>query len=50
MTNFRESFEKYAMLAVEIGVNVQPGQTLYIIAPIIAADFVRQVTNRSNMY
>lgn len=33
--------ENYAELAVRIGINVQPGQTLVINAPLTAADFVR---------
>ncbi|MFC5531840.1 aminopeptidase [Cohnella yongneupensis] len=36
--------KQYAKLAVEVGVNVQPDQTLCVIAPIAAAEFVRVVT------
>src|SRR5690554_3969871 len=43
MNNFDQSLDKYASLAVQVGVNIQPGQTLVITAPVIAADFVRKV-------
>ncbi len=39
--------EKYAALAVEVGVNVQPGQTLVVTAPLQAAPFVRKVVKRA---
>ncbi|MFD1851538.1 aminopeptidase [Oceanobacillus bengalensis] len=41
MKNFQENLEKYASLAIEVGVNIQKGQTLYINAPISAVEFVR---------
>lgn len=41
MDNFKETLEKYAELAVKIGINVQKGQTLVINAPLPAAEFVR---------
>jgi aminopeptidase len=47
MNYFEEKINKYASLAVEIGVNVQPGQTLVIFAPIIAAEFVRKVVKKA---
>jgi aminopeptidase len=47
MNYFEEKINKYASLAVEIGVNVQPGQTLVISAPIIAAEFVRKVVKKA---
>ena len=37
MADFEQSLEKYARLAVEVGVNVQPGQTLVVTAPLLAA-------------
>jgi len=39
--------EKYAALAVEVGVNVQPGQKLVVMAPLFAADLVRKVVKRA---
>jgi aminopeptidase len=39
--------EKYAELAVKVGVNVQPGQTLIINADIGAAPYVRLVTKKA---
>ncbi|WP_456275101.1 aminopeptidase [Bacillus sp. AK128] len=47
MTTFQEKLEKYAALAVEIGVNVQKGQTLVITAPISAAEFVRNISKKA---
>lgn len=39
--------ESYAALAVEVGVNLQPGQTLCIFAPVTAAEYVRLVARRA---
>jgi aminopeptidase len=47
MEHFEQRLKQYAALAVEIGVNVQPGQTLWIQAPIEGAEFVRQVVRRA---
>lgn len=47
MEQFEQRLKKYAALAVEIGVNVQPGQTLSIIAPIEVAPLVRQIVRRA---
>lgn len=47
MTNFEANLEKYAALAVEVGVNVQPGQKLFITAPISAVDFVRKIAKKA---
>ncbi|WP_202080907.1 aminopeptidase [Caldalkalibacillus salinus] len=48
MSEFENTFEtnlqKYAELAVKVGVNIQQGQTLVINAPIEASDFVHKVT------
>ncbi len=41
------NLDKYAALAVEVGVNIQAGQTLVITAPILAAPFVRKVVKRA---
>jgi aminopeptidase len=45
--HFAEKLEKYASLAVEVGVNVQPGQTLVVMAPLEAAPLVRKVVKRA---
>jgi aminopeptidase len=47
MSNFEDNLEKYAELAVKVGVNIQEGQTLVINAPIAVADFVRKVARRA---
>lgn len=44
MATFEENLQKYAELAVKVGVNVQKGQLLIVNAPITAAEFVRKVT------
>ncbi|XEC96175.1 aminopeptidase [Paenibacillus tarimensis] len=47
MDQFEQNLEKYAALAVEVGVNVQPGQTLVVTAPLVAAEYVRKVVKRA---
>jgi len=47
MSLFEEQLDKYASLAVHTGVNIQPGQTLVIFTPIVAADFVRKITKKA---
>ncbi|MFP4975894.1 aminopeptidase [Paenibacillus sp. CN-4] len=47
MTTFQAKLEKYAELAVKIGVNVQPGQTLVINAPLAAAEFIRLIARQA---
>ncbi len=47
MINFQEKLERYAALAVEVGVNVQPGQTLVVTASISSAPFVRMVVKKA---
>lgn len=47
MTTFNEKLEKYASLAVEIGVNIQPGQTLFVNAPISSIEFARLVAKKA---
>ncbi|WLR52690.1 aminopeptidase [Bacillus tianshenii] len=42
MGNFQSKLEKYAELAVKVGVNIQKDQTLVINAPINAREFVHQ--------
>jgi aminopeptidase len=47
MTNFKKNLEKYADLAVRVGVNVQKDQTLVINASIDTAEFTRLVVKRA---
>lgn len=47
MKPFQQQLDEYASLAVEVGVNVQPGQMLVVSAPVFAADFVRKVVRRA---
>ncbi|WP_017727511.1 aminopeptidase [Halalkalibacterium ligniniphilum] len=47
MTTFAEKLEKYAELAVKVGVNIQKGQTLVIRTPISALDLVRLVVKKA---
>ncbi|MFB5758792.1 aminopeptidase [Paenibacillus medicaginis] len=47
MSNFQQKLQKYAELAVRIGVNVQQGQTLVVHAPISAAEFVRLIVKEA---
>jgi len=45
--NLESLVDRYAELAVKVGVNVQPLQTLVVTAPILAADFVRKVARKA---
>jgi len=47
VATFEEKLDRYAEIAVKIGVNIQKGQELVISAPISAADFVRRVTKKA---
>ncbi|MFY4773576.1 aminopeptidase [Metabacillus sp. RGM 3146] len=47
MSHFKEKLEKYADLAVKVGVNIQKDQTLVINASIEAAEFVRIVAKKA---
>ncbi|GIQ67220.1 aminopeptidase [Xylanibacillus composti] len=47
MEAFQHNLEKYAALAVEVGVNVQPGQMLVVSAPIQAAAYVRSIVKHA---
>jgi aminopeptidase len=47
MTQFQEKVEKYAELAVRVGVNLQPGQTLIVNAQLETAPFVRLVAKKA---
>lgn len=44
---FEQYMDQYAELTVKVGVNIQPGQTLVVNAPLIAADFVRMVAKKA---
>lgn len=43
MLSFEQKLQNYALLAVKIGVNIQPGQTLVVNADLAAAELVRLV-------
>ncbi|WP_078547792.1 aminopeptidase [Litchfieldia alkalitelluris] len=47
MSTFEQNLEKYADLAVRVGVNVQKGQTLIVNAPISTAEYVRKVAKKA---
>ncbi|AIM17158.1 MULTISPECIES: aminopeptidase [Neobacillus] len=47
MTDFQKKLEKYAELAVKVGVNIQKGQTLVINATLDAAEFIRLVVKKA---
>ncbi|CAH2717384.1 Aminopeptidase 2 [Neobacillus rhizosphaerae] len=47
MNEFQKNIEKYAELAVKVGVNVQKGQTLVVNATIDAAEFVRLIVKKA---
>lgn len=47
MLSFKQKLENYALLAVKIGVNIQPGQTLVLNADIAAAELVRLIVRNA---
>ncbi|MBU8880491.1 aminopeptidase [Bacillus sp. FJAT-29790] len=47
MTDFHKNLEKYADLAVQVGVNVQKGQTLVINTTLDSAELVRLVVKKA---
>ncbi len=47
MSSYELNLQKYAELAVKVGVNVQSGQTLVINAPVTAVEFVRLVAKKA---
>lgn len=47
MSNFQDKLQKYADLAVKIGVNVQPGQTLIVVATVDSAELVRLIVKQA---
>ena len=44
--SFEKNLDKYANLAVKVGVNIQEGQTLLVRSPIECAPFVRKVVKQ----
>jgi aminopeptidase len=47
LSDFIKNLEKYAELAVRVGINIQKGQTLVINAPLPAAEFVRAAAKKA---
>lgn len=47
MSDFMKKLEKYAELAVKVGVNVQPGQNLVVNAAVDSADLVRLIVKKA---
>jgi aminopeptidase len=47
MSTFQENLEKYAELAVKVGVNIQEGQKLVVNTTLEAAEFVRLVVKKA---
>ncbi|MEW9698371.1 aminopeptidase [Paenibacillus sp. SI8] len=45
--SFENNLEKYAELSVRVGLNIQPGQTLWINAPIHAPQLVRFISKKA---
>ncbi len=43
MNKFQDNLNKNASLAIEVGINIQPGPTLVIFAPLISVEFVRKL-------
>ncbi|PSL25991.1 aminopeptidase [Planomicrobium soli] len=50
MTSFNDKLSRYAELVVTVGVNIQPGQPLYIAAAIEAAPLVRLIAKKAYEY
>lgn len=47
MLSFKQKLENYALLAVKIGVNIQPGQTLVVNTDIASSELVRLVVRQA---
>ncbi len=47
MNDFKKLLEKYADIAIKIGINIEPNQTLVINSPIECAEFVRIIANKA---
>ncbi|MVP01090.1 aminopeptidase [Paenibacillus lutrae] len=47
MNSFENKLDKYAELVVKVGVNIQPGQVLYIESPIESVEFTRIIVRKA---
>ncbi|MCV4230480.1 aminopeptidase [Virgibacillus sp. LDC1] len=47
MSDFHTYLDKYAELAVKVGVNIQEGQTLVVHAPVDSAEFTRLIAKKA---
>lgn len=47
MRNHSELLRRYADVTVRVGLNIQPGQTLLIMAPVAGVEFVREVVKQA---
>lgn len=47
MSDFNTNLDKYAELAVKVGVNIQEGQTLVVHAPVDSAEFTRLIAKKA---
>ncbi|QRG68942.1 aminopeptidase [Brevibacillus choshinensis] len=47
MNLFEQHLHKYAELVIKVGVNLQPGQVLYLGAPLECAEFVRIIVRKA---
>lgn len=47
MSEFQKNLEKYAELAVKVGVNIQKGQILVVNTTLDSAEFVRQIVKKA---
>lgn len=45
--DFEQKLDRYAELAIRVGVNLQPGQRLLLRAPVVAAPFVRRLAEKA---
>lgn len=47
MTDFEKDLEKYAELVIRVGVNLRPGQILFVESPLETAEFTRKVVQKA---
>ncbi len=47
LTTFEQQLHKYADLLIKVGVNLQPGQILYLESPLEAAEFARIIVRKA---
>ncbi|PEA53411.1 aminopeptidase [Bacillus pseudomycoides] len=50
MTRFEENLKKYAQLVIQVGINIQEGQTLVIHAPITSSRLVRELSKQAYQF